>query len=91
MYDVIYKRFLLFLDPCFYMIYLLCVPTFRNLDIEFEMTKFAFYYVGIGVAVFLLGYLQVSLPKGPHEIHRGSSNIKSYTFLPRTLFLKKRA
>lgn len=32
-----------------------------NLDIEFEMTKFAFYYVGIGVAVFLLGYLQISL------------------------------
>ncbi|XP_029941978.1 bile salt export pump-like isoform X2 [Salarias fasciatus] len=31
------------------------------LDIEHEMTLFAFYYVGIGVAVFLLGYLQISL------------------------------
>uniref|UniRef100_A0A3Q3JAS7 Bile salt export pump n=1 Tax=Monopterus albus TaxID=43700 RepID=A0A3Q3JAS7_MONAL len=31
------------------------------LDIEYEMTKFAFYYVGIGAAVFLLGYLQISL------------------------------
>uniref|UniRef100_A0A8C6TG74 Bile salt export pump n=1 Tax=Neogobius melanostomus TaxID=47308 RepID=A0A8C6TG74_9GOBI len=32
-----------------------------NLDIEYEMTKFAFYYVGIGVAVFFLGYFQISL------------------------------
>ncbi|XP_055083269.1 bile salt export pump-like [Periophthalmus magnuspinnatus] len=32
-----------------------------NLDIEYEMTKFAFYYAGIGIAVFLLGYLQISL------------------------------
>uniref|UniRef100_A0A3Q2ZSG3 Bile salt export pump n=1 Tax=Kryptolebias marmoratus TaxID=37003 RepID=A0A3Q2ZSG3_KRYMA len=31
------------------------------LDIEHEMTLFAFYYVGIGVSVFLLGYLQISL------------------------------
>ncbi|KAM9334421.1 bile salt export pump-like [Symphorus nematophorus] len=31
------------------------------LDIEYEMTKFAFYYVGIGAAVFLLGYFQISL------------------------------
>uniref|UniRef100_A0A7N8WP45 Bile salt export pump n=1 Tax=Mastacembelus armatus TaxID=205130 RepID=A0A7N8WP45_9TELE len=31
------------------------------LDIEYEMTKFALYYVGIGMAVFLLGYLQISL------------------------------
>ncbi|RXN31886.1 bile salt export pump-like protein [Labeo rohita] len=31
------------------------------LDIEYEMTNFAYYYVGIGVAVFLLGYLQISL------------------------------
>uniref|UniRef100_A0A667XN41 Bile salt export pump n=1 Tax=Myripristis murdjan TaxID=586833 RepID=A0A667XN41_9TELE len=31
------------------------------LDIEYEMTNFAFYYVGIGVAVFVLGYLQISL------------------------------
>ncbi|AWO95573.1 putative bile salt export pump-like isoform 2 [Scophthalmus maximus] len=31
------------------------------LDIEYEMTLFAFYYVGIGAAVFLLGYLQISL------------------------------
>uniref|UniRef100_A0A7N8XHH8 Bile salt export pump n=1 Tax=Mastacembelus armatus TaxID=205130 RepID=A0A7N8XHH8_9TELE len=33
----------------------------RLLDIEYEMTKFALYYVGIGMAVFLLGYLQISL------------------------------
>ncbi|TSM94690.1 Bile salt export pump [Bagarius yarrelli] len=31
------------------------------LDIEYEMTIFAYYYVGIGCAVFLLGYLQISL------------------------------
>ncbi|XP_073681406.1 bile salt export pump [Garra rufa] len=31
------------------------------LDIEYEMTNFAYYYVGIGVGVFLLGYLQISL------------------------------
>ncbi|XP_042369262.1 bile salt export pump-like [Plectropomus leopardus] len=31
------------------------------LDIEYEMTKFALYYVGIGAAVFLLGYFQISL------------------------------
>ncbi|KAM4602092.1 bile salt export pump isoform 1-T1 [Polymixia lowei] len=31
------------------------------LDIEYEMTNFAYYYVGIGAAVFLLGYLQISL------------------------------
>ncbi|XP_027867448.1 bile salt export pump isoform X4 [Xiphophorus couchianus] len=31
------------------------------LDIEHEMTMFAFYYVGIGVSVFLLGYFQISL------------------------------
>ncbi|XP_030604722.1 bile salt export pump-like isoform X2 [Archocentrus centrarchus] len=31
------------------------------LDIEYEMTLFAFYYVGIGAAVFVLGYLQISL------------------------------
>ncbi|XP_039997875.1 bile salt export pump-like isoform X2 [Xiphias gladius] len=31
------------------------------LDVEYEMTKFAFYYVGIGAAVFLLGYFQISL------------------------------
>uniref|UniRef100_A0A3B5Q1U9 Bile salt export pump n=1 Tax=Xiphophorus maculatus TaxID=8083 RepID=A0A3B5Q1U9_XIPMA len=35
-------------------------PT-RILDIEHEMTMFAFYYVGIGVSVFLLGYFQISL------------------------------
>lgn len=48
------------------MLYLpcLCVSTFRLLDIEYEMTLFAFYYVGIGAAVFLLGYLQVSLSYG---------------------------
>ncbi|XP_053093947.1 bile salt export pump [Pangasianodon hypophthalmus] len=31
------------------------------LDIEYEMTNFAYYYVGIGCAVFLLGYIQISL------------------------------
>ncbi|TKS66207.1 Bile salt export pump ATP-binding cassette sub-family B member 11 [Collichthys lucidus] len=31
------------------------------LDIEYEMTLFAFYYVGIGAAVFVLGYFQISL------------------------------
>ncbi|KAM9766569.1 bile salt export pump [Menidia menidia] len=31
------------------------------LDIEHEMTLFAFYYVGIGAAVFILGYFQISL------------------------------
>ncbi|KAM7375230.1 hypothetical protein PAMA_014360 [Pampus argenteus] len=31
------------------------------LDIEYEMTQFAFYYVGIGAAVFILGYFQISL------------------------------
>uniref|UniRef100_A0A3P9CQM6 Bile salt export pump n=1 Tax=Maylandia zebra TaxID=106582 RepID=A0A3P9CQM6_9CICH len=31
------------------------------LDIEYEMMMFAFYYAGIGAAVFLLGYLQISL------------------------------
>lgn len=42
--------------------------SFRILDIEYEMTQFAFYYVGIGAAVFLLGYFQVSL-----SIQRNSS------------------
>uniref|UniRef100_A0A7N9ASQ4 Bile salt export pump n=1 Tax=Mastacembelus armatus TaxID=205130 RepID=A0A7N9ASQ4_9TELE len=36
-------------------------PLNQLLDIEYEMTKFALYYVGIGMAVFLLGYLQISL------------------------------
>ncbi|KAK5875170.1 hypothetical protein CesoFtcFv8_027682 [Champsocephalus esox] len=31
------------------------------LNIEYEMTNFALYYVGIGVAVFVLGYFQISL------------------------------
>ncbi|KAL6469235.1 hypothetical protein MHYP_G00227590 [Metynnis hypsauchen] len=31
------------------------------LDIEYEMTNFAYYYVGIGCAVFILGYLQISM------------------------------
>ncbi|KAK1876716.1 Bile salt export pump [Dissostichus eleginoides] len=31
------------------------------LDIEYEMTNFALYYVGIGAAVFVLGYFQISL------------------------------
>ncbi len=34
---------------------------FRLMDIEYEMTNFAYYYVGIGAGVFILGYLQVSL------------------------------
>lgn len=46
-----------------YMIYLLSVLIFRLLNIEYEMTQFAFYYVGIGAAVFLLGYFQVSFDK----------------------------
>jgi len=33
----------------------------RILDIEHEMTNFAYYYVGIAAAVFLLGYFQVRL------------------------------
>uniref|UniRef100_A0A7N6ARD7 Bile salt export pump n=1 Tax=Anabas testudineus TaxID=64144 RepID=A0A7N6ARD7_ANATE len=37
------------------------VLIFRLLNIEYEMTQFAFYYVGIGAAVFLLGYFQISL------------------------------
>uniref|UniRef100_A0A3B3D028 Bile salt export pump n=1 Tax=Oryzias melastigma TaxID=30732 RepID=A0A3B3D028_ORYME len=31
------------------------------LDIEYEMTLFALYYVGIGASVFVLGYFQISL------------------------------
>ncbi|KAK5891393.1 hypothetical protein CgunFtcFv8_018649 [Champsocephalus gunnari] len=31
------------------------------LNIEYEMTNFALYYVGIGAAVFVLGYFQISL------------------------------
>lgn len=31
------------------------------LDIEYEMTNFAYYYVGIGCSVFVLGYVQISL------------------------------
>ncbi|XP_026862717.2 bile salt export pump [Electrophorus electricus] len=31
------------------------------LDIEYEMTNFAYYYVAIGTTVFILGYLQISL------------------------------
>ncbi|TRY82938.1 hypothetical protein DNTS_008431 [Danionella cerebrum] len=31
------------------------------LNIEHEMTNFAYYYVGIGAGVFILGYLQISL------------------------------
>lgn len=32
----------------------------RLLNIEYEMTNFAYYYIGIGCAVFVLGYIQVS-------------------------------
>lgn len=44
-----------------YDLFTVFVLSFRLLDIEYEMTKFAFYYVGIGAAVFLLGYFQVGL------------------------------
>ncbi|KAK5847663.1 hypothetical protein PBY51_016773 [Eleginops maclovinus] len=37
------------------------VKTCGILDIEYEMTNFALYYVGIGAAVFVLGYFQISL------------------------------
>lgn len=47
-------------SPSSYVIHLLCVLTSRILDIEHEMTQFAFYYVGIGAAVFILGYFQVT-------------------------------
>uniref|UniRef100_A0AAQ4Q1P5 Bile salt export pump n=1 Tax=Gasterosteus aculeatus aculeatus TaxID=481459 RepID=A0AAQ4Q1P5_GASAC len=36
-------------------------PRKELLDIEHEMTNFAFYYVGIAAAVFLLGYFQISM------------------------------
>lgn len=52
------------------LIYDLCTVSalpFRLLDIEYEMTKFAFYYVGIGAAVFLLGYFQVGLSLFSHK------------------------
>uniref|UniRef100_A0A672J3J9 ATP-binding cassette, sub-family B (MDR/TAP), member 11a n=1 Tax=Salarias fasciatus TaxID=181472 RepID=A0A672J3J9_SALFA len=32
-----------------------------GVDIETEMTMFAYYYVGIGVAVFILAYFQIAL------------------------------
>uniref|UniRef100_A0A671PAT3 Bile salt export pump n=1 Tax=Sinocyclocheilus anshuiensis TaxID=1608454 RepID=A0A671PAT3_9TELE len=38
------------------------------LDIEYEMTNFAYYYVGIGAGVFILGYLQVNLLKSARQI-----------------------
>uniref|UniRef100_A0A674F4I8 Bile salt export pump n=1 Tax=Salmo trutta TaxID=8032 RepID=A0A674F4I8_SALTR len=41
--------------------YICMTLIFRLLDIEYEMTNFAYYYVAIGCAVFLLGYLQISL------------------------------
>uniref|UniRef100_A0A672R958 Bile salt export pump n=1 Tax=Sinocyclocheilus grahami TaxID=75366 RepID=A0A672R958_SINGR len=49
-----------FFCPNFFLKYsvLFC---FRLLDIEYEMTNFAYYYVGIGAGVFILGYLQISL------------------------------
>uniref|UniRef100_A0A8C1LSP8 Bile salt export pump n=1 Tax=Cyprinus carpio TaxID=7962 RepID=A0A8C1LSP8_CYPCA len=42
-------------------ILLIVLFCFRLLDIEYEMTNFAYYYVGIGAGVFILGYLQISL------------------------------
>ncbi|RXN22978.1 bile salt export pump [Labeo rohita] len=35
--------------------------TYCGVDIEAEMTKFAFYYVGIGVGVLILSYFQIAL------------------------------
>lgn len=49
----------------FIMWVLLSVLRCRILDIEHEMTQFAFYYVGIAAAVFLLGYFQVGLLHPP--------------------------
>jgi len=40
---------------------MVCFLSFRLLNIEYEMTNFAYYYVGIGGGVFILGYLQVRL------------------------------
>uniref|UniRef100_A0AAQ5Z9G7 Bile salt export pump n=1 Tax=Amphiprion ocellaris TaxID=80972 RepID=A0AAQ5Z9G7_AMPOC len=56
LYDLFTVRTLSFND-----LLTVCVLTFRILDIEYEMTLFAFYYTGIGAAVFLLGYFQISL------------------------------
>uniref|UniRef100_A0A8C2ETL8 ATP-binding cassette, sub-family B (MDR/TAP), member 11a n=1 Tax=Cyprinus carpio TaxID=7962 RepID=A0A8C2ETL8_CYPCA len=35
--------------------------TYCGVDIEAEMTKFAFYYVGIGAGVLILSYFQIAL------------------------------
>lgn len=48
--------------PCGFKLPVYCnLLPYSILDIEYEMTQFAFYYVGIGAAVFLLGYFQVIL------------------------------
>lgn len=36
-----------------------CKCSLYSVDIEAEMTKFAFYYVGIGAGVLILSYFQV--------------------------------
>lgn len=46
------------------------MPFLRLLDIEHEMTNFAFYYVGIAAAVFLLGYFQVGLQMSSYSTKR---------------------
>lgn len=59
------------------MIYLssVFVLRFRILNIEDEMTNFAFYYVGIGAAVFLLGYFQVGLKAPAYSCAEALSTI----------------
>ncbi|KAI7808305.1 putative bile salt export pump [Triplophysa rosa] len=37
------------------------ITIFCGVDIEFEMTMFAYYYVGIGAAVLILSYFQIAL------------------------------
>uniref|UniRef100_A0A8C2EPE7 ATP-binding cassette, sub-family B (MDR/TAP), member 11a n=1 Tax=Cyprinus carpio TaxID=7962 RepID=A0A8C2EPE7_CYPCA len=38
-----------------------CAVPLYSVDIEAEMTKFAFYYVGIGAGVLILSYFQIAL------------------------------
>lgn len=62
------------------------VLRFRILDIEHEMTQFAFYYVGIAAAVFLLGYFQVGFPQDarstPHPAPRVQQQMYFGSVLP---------
>uniref|UniRef100_A0A8C1UMN1 Bile salt export pump n=1 Tax=Cyprinus carpio TaxID=7962 RepID=A0A8C1UMN1_CYPCA len=48
--------------------FILTVILLMLLDIEYEMTNFAYYYVGIGAGVFILGYLQVNLLNSARQI-----------------------